>query len=260
MTPSPSRQNKFAWLITVMFLAGCVSSYADRAAVGVVMPQIRKDLSLTNLDYGLAMNTFLMAYTILYVLGGGLVDRIGYHWSFTAMISFWSAASVLHALARGLGSLSLFRALLGIGEGGFFPAAVRGASEWFRPEDRAKPMALYLSGVSLGMLLTPPAVGWMSSGYGWRAAFVTMGAAGFLLIPFWLLLHRKIRGAFGGCDPTPAFANRETGDYRKGRESLLPVLKTKKVLACADLSKSHRHNLVFLSILDAGLFSRCSRV
>ena len=54
------------------------------------------------------------------------------------------------------------------------------------------------------MLITPPVVAWVTGRYGWRASFVVTGTLGFLLIPPWLLLHHRIRLAYGTPDLDPA--------------------------------------------------------
>jgi ACS family hexuronate transporter-like MFS transporter len=94
--------------------------------------------------------------------------------------------------------------MLGAGEGIFYPAAIKGATEWFAPKDRAKAIGLFLSGLSVGTLLTPPIVAWIVVHYGWRSAFVATGGIGFLILPPWLLIHRRVRKNFGMPDPAPA--------------------------------------------------------
>jgi len=98
----------------LLFL-GSVVNYMDRTAMSVVVPQIRKDLSLTNTDYGFAVNAFLLTYMVFYTVGGRLADRFGCRIMVILTIIWWSVAKILHAFAYGLGSLSVYRALLGIG-------------------------------------------------------------------------------------------------------------------------------------------------
>ena len=186
------RQSRFAWLIVFLLFAGSVLNYMDRSLVGVIMPQMRRDLTLTNADFGLAVNAFLVMYAVFYVLGGRIADRLGYRGAFALTVAFWSLASMAHALVQGLRSLALCRAILGMGEGGFYPAAMRGVAEWFPPESRAKAVGLILSALCVGALLTPPLVAWITIHYGWRASFLVTGALGLLLLPPWLLLHRRI--------------------------------------------------------------------
>ena len=148
-----SVQERFAWSIAAVLFGGSVINYLDRAVLGVVMPQIRRDLGLTNQQYGWAVNAFLMAYMFSYIVGGRLADRFGCRSMVALTAGFWSVAGMTHALVRGLGSLSLVRALLGFGEAGFYPAAMRGVAGWFPPKDRAKAVGLFLSALSVGTLL-----------------------------------------------------------------------------------------------------------
>jgi len=200
---TPAQHRRFAWLMATFFFVGSVLSFVDRAVLGVVMPQVRTDLSLTNTEYSLATTSFLITYMIFYVLGGQLTDRLGSRRTFSLNIVFWSLASMAHAGARGLASLCVFRALLGVGEGGFFPTAMRGIAEWFPQENRAKAVGLLMCGISLGMLITPPLVAWITFHHGWRMAFLVTGSLGFLVIPPWLLLHRRIQQAYATPDPVP---------------------------------------------------------
>jgi len=188
-------RRRFAWTIAALLFFGSVINYMDRTVLGVVMPQIRSDLGLSNADYGLAVNAFLVCYAVFYVLGGRVADWLGYRRMFTATVLFWSVANMLHAAARGILSLSLFRALLGIGEGGYYPTAIRAIAHWFAPRDRAKAVGLMLCGLSVGTLITPPIVAAITLHFGWRTAFLVTGAAGALLVPPWLWLHRRIRRA-----------------------------------------------------------------
>jgi ACS family hexuronate transporter-like MFS transporter len=198
--------------VLALLFAGSVVNYMDRAVLGVVMPQIRRDLALTNTDYGLAVNAFLVMYMIFYIVGGGIADRLGCRRTYLITVVFWSAASALHALARGLLSLSLFRALLGMGEGMFYPTALRGATEWFPTKNRAKAVGVILCGLSVGVLITPPIVAWLTIHHGWRAAFLLTGLSGFLLLLPWVIIHRKIRQSFGVADPAPALAESQQAD------------------------------------------------
>ncbi|MBI2479963.1 MAG: MFS transporter, partial [Planctomycetia bacterium] len=201
MAISPHEQNRLAWMVMSLLFLGSVLNYVDRTVLGVVKPQILAELSLTNVDYGLAVNAFLITYMIVYVLGGRLADQLGSRRTFTVMVCFWSIANMLHALVQGLTGLCFFRALLGIGEGGYYPTAMRGSAQWFSSKDRAKAVGVFLCGISVGALIAPPLVAWFALKFGWRAAFLATGALGFLLIPPWILLHRRIKTRYGTADP-----------------------------------------------------------
>lgn len=141
-----------------------------------------------------------------YILGGRLADRFGCRRMVALTAGFWSIAGMAHALVGGLGSLSVVRALLGFGEAGFYPAAMRGVAGWFPPRDRAKAVGLFLAALSVGTLLAVPVVALITNRYGWRVSFLLTGSLGFLLLPPWLLLHRRIHKVYGATDPSPMLA------------------------------------------------------
>src|SRR5438034_8068876 len=108
------------WIISLIFLATLIN-YIDRLTISVLAPVITKDLGLTNTQFGGIITWFLLAYTISQGLSGKLYDRIGTRLGFVVSISIWSIAAILHAFARGIGTLSLFRFILGFGEAGNWP-------------------------------------------------------------------------------------------------------------------------------------------
>lgn len=221
-------ERQFAWRVMWFLFLASMLNYMDRAVLGVLMPQVRRDLGLTNTGYGVALNAFLIVYAAMYVLGGRLADRMGCRRSVVWTLVVWSAANMLHAFATGLGTLSLFRGMLGAGEGAFYPAAIRGAAEWFPPEERAKAVGLLLSGISLGTLLTPPLVMAIAVRFGWRAAFVVTGALGLLLLPGWLLLHGRIRRRYGMADPAPAAGETQASGSTTAEVPLRSALSARK--------------------------------
>lgn len=191
--PLARAKTRLAWMLLGVLFAGSVLNYLDRAVLGVVMPQVRRSLSLSNTDYGLVVNAFLVFYMIFYIVGGRVSDRLGCRRSFVVNVIAWSAASMLHALSRSLLSLCSFRALLGTAEGGFYPTAIRGVTEWFPISVRARAVGILLCGLSIGSLVAPPLVAAITLRYGWRAAFLITGALGFLLLPPWLFLHARAK-------------------------------------------------------------------
>jgi len=241
MSDKPVWQNSFPRLVLLLLFAGSMVNYLHRSMLGVVIPQVRRDLGLSNANYGLAIHAFLVMYAIFYILGGRIADRLGYRRTFTLTVVFWSVASMAHTFVQGLRSLFVCQALLGMGEGSYYPAAMRGAAGLFPPASRAKAVGTILSAISLGMLLTPPLVAWTTLHYGWRATFRILGALGLLLLPPWLWVHRQIQRPEG----PPDLASVEECDPAAGAPTeqevtLGEVLKTRKywcvlaARACSD--------------------------
>ena len=92
-------------------------------------------------------------------LGGGkLVDALGTRLGFTVIMTFWSLANASHALATSFAMLMGSRFLLGMGEGGGFPAATRAVAEWFPPKERATAMGIINAGTAVGAVIAPPLI------------------------------------------------------------------------------------------------------
>src|SRR5205807_4816872 len=132
------------------------------------------------------VTAFLFAYTIMNGASGPLIDRLGTRLGYGLCVLWWSLAAALHALARGAFSLGAFRFLLGIGEAGNWPAAVKVVAEWFPEKERALASGIFNSGSSIGAILAPPLVAWLLLAFGWTAGFLVVGLSAFLWLLLWL--------------------------------------------------------------------------
>ena len=112
-------------------------NYLDRQTLSVAAPILREQFHMSNEGYSRVVSAFLFAYTIMNGLSGPMIDRLGTRLGYGLCVAWWSIAAALHAFARGTFSLGVFRFLLGIGEAGNWPGAVKVVAEWF-PEKRAR--------------------------------------------------------------------------------------------------------------------------
>jgi ACS family hexuronate transporter-like MFS transporter len=178
------------WIVGLVFLATLIN-YIDRLTISVLAPVITRDLGLSNTEFGSIVTWFLLAYTISQGLSGKLYDKIGTRLGFVVSITIWSIAAISHAFARGLGSLSLFRFVLGLGEAGNWPGAAKTVAEWFPIRERAFGMAIFNSGAAIGSMLAPPLIIWLQLSYGWQTTFIVTGILGFLWLVLWLLFYQS---------------------------------------------------------------------
>lgn len=177
------------WIITLICLA-TVINYIDRTAFGVMWPEMGKDLGMDESDYAIMLNVFMITYALGKFLSGKLYDIIGTRMGFTVSIVVWSLASVFHAFARGLFSLTLFRALLGLGEAGNWPGAVKSNGEWFPVKQRAIAQGIFNAGASLGSVIAPVLIAYLYGHFGWRTTFIIIGAVGLLWVIPWLFVNK----------------------------------------------------------------------
>jgi ACS family hexuronate transporter-like MFS transporter len=181
-------------MIALVFWATVVN-YLDRQTLSVAAPVLLDQFHITNLAYGRIVFAFMLAYTVMNGVSGPLIDRLGTRLGYALCIAWWSAASMLHALARGPLSLGIFRFLLGMGEAGNWPAGVKVVAEWFPESERALASGLFNSGSALGAILAPPAVAYILLRFGWQPAFFVVGLLGFLWLAFWWPLYRTPVGS-----------------------------------------------------------------
>jgi ACS family hexuronate transporter-like MFS transporter len=97
--------------------------------------------------------------------------------------------AIIHAFARGTGGFMIARGVLGFGEAGNFPAAIKATAEWFPKKERALATGVFNSGTNVGAILAPITVPWLASIWGWQGAFIIAGAIGFLWLVFWFWLY-----------------------------------------------------------------------
>jgi MFS family permease len=141
------------WEIALLVAIAIAISYLDRQALPVAIQAIARDIPVTNEQFSQLQSAFLIAYAFMYVGGGKLMDVLGTRRGFTVIMVFWSLACASHGLAVSVGTLALSRFLLGIGEGGGFPAATRAVAEWFPVQERSTAMGIINAG-TVGMVVT----------------------------------------------------------------------------------------------------------
>ncbi len=173
------------WRIAVIVSAAIAISYLDRQTLPVAVKAISQQIPLSNEQFSTLQSAFLLAYALMYVGGGKLVDALGTRRGFLVIMLFWSAACASHAFAIGFLSLAAARFLLGMGEGGGFPAATRVVAEWFRAGERATAMGIINAGTAVGAVVAPPLVAFVLSYANWRSIFVLTGAIGFAWTIWW---------------------------------------------------------------------------
>ena len=120
----------------------------------------------------------------MYAAGGKLIDLLGTRIGFLLIMVWWSLACASHGLATGFRSLTASRLLLGMGEGGGFPAATKAVAEWFPVRDRSTAMGFINAGTAVGAVIAPPAIAAILYASNWRWVFFLSGTAG-LLWTFW---------------------------------------------------------------------------
>ena len=189
------------WVAGLLFLASALNFF-DRQVLSVLAPTITAELGMSNADYSYVTAAFTLSYSVMFLVGGRLIDSLGTRAGMGLAVGFWSLASLLHAVVTGPLQLGALRFLLGVGEGGGFPGAAKGVAEWFPARERALGMGIATTaGSALGAVAAPPLIVWTALEIGWRGAFVVTGVLGAAWTTAWFVLFRRI-GAAGPPEPT----------------------------------------------------------
>ena len=172
------------WLCGLLFAATALS-FLDRQVLSVLAPVVTRQLGMSNLEYSHATNAFLISYAVMFLLSGRMLDVLGTRFGLMLCVGLWSLASAAHSLVQNAMQLGIARFLLGAGEGGCFPGAAKGVTEWFPRQERALAMGLAIGGASLGAVLAPPLTVWVSQLLGWRSVFLVTGLLGIAWVIAW---------------------------------------------------------------------------
>jgi MFS transporter, ACS family, hexuronate transporter len=173
------------WRISILVSAAIAISYLDRQTISVAFQAINRDIPLSHEQFAGLASVFLLAYAFMYAAGGKLADALGTRLGFTLIMVFWSLACASHALAVGIFTLAASRFLLGIGEGGGFPAATRVVAEWFPDRERSTSMGIINAGTAVGGYAAAPLIALILLFLNWRWIFVITGCFGLLWTALW---------------------------------------------------------------------------
>jgi len=181
------------WIIALIALATIIN-YIDRQSIGVLWPDIAADLYPDKSDdqrkeiYAIISVIFMFSYAFGQAIFGKIFDWIGTRMGFVLSIGVWSIATALHALAQGILSFGIFRAILGVAEAGNWPGATKSNAEWFPTEERAFAQGLFNSGAAIGGIISIPLIAFLTVYFSWQMIFVLVGLVGLLWLIPWLIL------------------------------------------------------------------------
>ena len=202
----------YKWMLIAMLWCVCFLNYADRQAIFSVFPLLKNQLHLSDIALGIVGSSFMWVYALFGPFAGWLCDRLSRRWLVVGALIFWSVMTAATALTRTYPQLVLCRALGGLGEAFYFPAAMSLISDYHSPATRSRAMSLHQSSVYAGSIAGGALSGWLGQTYGWRAGFVVFGIAGVVLGLILVgLLHEPERGMSDPAFDVYASADRQSG-------------------------------------------------
>ena len=183
------RIGKYRWTICALLFFATTVNYLDRQVLSLLKPALEVEFNWNDTDYANIVTVFQFVYAISMLFAGRIIDWLGTKLGFAWALVVWSVGAILHAFAKGTGGFMFARAVLGFGESGNFPAAIKTTAEWFPKRERALATGIFNSGANVGAVLAPLTVPWIAKHFGWQGAFVIVGGIGFLWLIFWFWLY-----------------------------------------------------------------------
>jgi sugar phosphate permease len=178
--------------LSLLFLAGVVN-FLDRTSLSIANTTVRAEMHLSAFQMGWLLSAFSLAYGVAQLPLIGMLDRAGTRAVLGGGLIVWSAAQMMTGFVTTFPLFVALRVLLGTGEAPFYPAGVRSVREWFSTATRGRATAIMSSSQNFGLALAPPILTAIMLRLGWRAMFVTLGAAGLVVAALWIALHRARR-------------------------------------------------------------------
>jgi MFS transporter, ACS family, hexuronate transporter len=182
---------RYRWVICALLFFGTTKNYMDRQVIGILKVTLQHEFGWSEIDYGNLVAAFQAAYALGMIVVGRAVDRLGTRVGYAVAMVVWSLAAMAHGLVSSLTGFLAARFVLGFGESAVFPATLKAIAEWFPRRERSLATGIANAGTNVGAILAPLVVPWITVSWGWRWAFLLIGAVGFLWLAAWLWIYRS---------------------------------------------------------------------
>jgi ACS family hexuronate transporter-like MFS transporter len=230
-----STMTNYRWTICAMLFFATTVNYLDRQVLSLTWDEfIKPEFHWNDANYGQITSIFSIVYAMCMLFAGKFIDWMGTKKGYIWAIGIWSAGACMHALCGvmtehyiGLSSaaelvgatgdsavviatVSMYcfivaRCVLALGEAGNFPAAIKVTAEYFPKKDRAFATSIFNAGASIGALIAPLSIPPLAKIWGWEAAFLIIGALGFVWMGIWVFMY--------SVPEKSKFVNKEELDY-----------------------------------------------
>lgn len=185
-----SNSAKARWGMLMFALVATILNYVDRLAFNYLSAEGALRELIPDDTFGYIGTAFFVGYMVSNLFSGFAIDKLGLRIGYSLCMAFWTTATILQALATLPFHFGIFRALLGVGEAGNWPAAIKLTSEWFPPEERSTATGIFNSGGAIGAMIAPPLIAWLGSTYGWQTTFITIGLVGYIWVAvYWFVYY-----------------------------------------------------------------------
>jgi len=199
-------QSNVRWFVCGLLFLATTINYMDRSALALVEPLLHLPFMgwvpgvapqfqvAYHLNYAHIVECFMVAYGVGFLFAGRIIDKLGTKTGYALAILVWGCASISHSIVTTVIGFCIARILLGLGESGNFPAAIKAVTEWFPSDERALAAGLFNSGSNAAFFIAPILIAAVTSHWGWHAAFITTGSMGLIWCVIWIIFpYNKLR-------------------------------------------------------------------
>lgn len=182
---------RYRWTICALLLFATTINYLDRQVTGILGPTLQAEFGWSETQYADITSYWTLAYAIGFLFVGRFIDKVGVRLGFAIAVIAWSIAGAAHGAVYTVFGFAIARFMLGLGESGNFPAAIKATAQWFPKHERAFATGIFNAGSNIGAIVAAIIVPWIALTWGWREAFVVTGAIGLVWFAFWWPMYRN---------------------------------------------------------------------
>ena len=185
-------KTNFRWVILALLFIATTILYIDRSALGILAPELQKEIGWSEEQYGIINSIFMFAYALCFLIMGRIVDAIGTRKGYLISIIIWGIATLGHALAKTWIGFAVARFSLAVGQSGNFPSAIKAVAEWFPKKDRSLAVGIFNGGANMGTILSPLIIPVLVLGFNnWKIGFLWTFPISLIWIILWLKFYKK---------------------------------------------------------------------
>jgi MFS family permease len=248
----PFNYKKYLLTVLLVILA---FNYTDRAALSIILQDVKGDLKLSDTQLGLLTGiAFALFYSVMGIPIARWADRGNRVTIIAITCALWSAMVVLCGVAAGFTQLMLIRIGVAVGEAGCVPPAHSLIAEHFTRAERPRAVSIYMLGAPLSVVFGYFGAGWLNQFYGWRITFMLIGLPGLVLAALaWFTLRepRREKQASHGSARAGSASEALCFDASsvEATSQLQPQPSVKEVCLTLWANKAFRHLLLAFSVM-----------
>src|SRR5437588_9654316 len=189
----------YPWAVVLMLFPVALLNYLDRMMIATMRSSIRADIPsiASEAEFGFLMAIFMWVYAALSPVGGYLADRFNRRWTVILSLFVWSTMTWLTGYAHTFTQMAWARALMGVSEAFYMPAALALIADFHPGATRSRAIGIHMAGVYAGQALGGIG-GYIADVSSWRNAFYWFGAAGIGYATVLIFLLKEARAVSSG--------------------------------------------------------------